>query len=154
LNSGDTLPATSNHLYGDPANNSWVSGAFGFPSDWYAASGSIPTFVLDLGQQTSVDAVHLWAYGGGTGVTGTVSGNSAKTFEFRFNTLAQGNVDFPGPAVTGTIDHGPTSEMSGFILPRQDFPVGSQNARYVEMRVTDNWYVAPGMAPRWMSMGI
>jgi hypothetical protein len=144
LNTGDTLPATSNHNYGDPANTSWVSGAFGFPSDWYAASGTIPTFVLDLGQQRLLDSVHLWAYAGGTGVAGTVSGNSARLFEFRFNTEAQGNLNFLGPAVTVDLDHGALSEMSGFILPRQDFLTGTQNARYVEMRITDNWYVAPG----------
>src|SRR5512144_1783557 len=55
LNSGDTLPVISNHIYGNGADNSWVSGAFGFPSDWYASSGTIPTFVLDLGKQSLLD---------------------------------------------------------------------------------------------------
>jgi len=67
-----------------------VSGAFGFPSDWFAASGSIPRFVVDLGQQLLLDAVHVWAYSGGTGFSDTYQGNSAKVLEFRFNTAAQG----------------------------------------------------------------
>jgi len=144
LNTGDTMPATLNHFYGDGGPNSWVSEDYGFPADWYERSGKIPVFVLDMGKHTTLDSVSLWAYAGGTGVTGTVSGNSARLFEFRFNTEAQGDAIFAGPAVSVDLNHGPTSEMSGFILPRQDFAVGTQNARYVEMRVTDNWYVAPG----------
>jgi hypothetical protein len=145
LNTGDTLPATWNHRWGSVASDSWVSGAFGFPSDWFASSGTIPTFVLDLGQNTSLDMVHLWAYSGGAGVNDTIQANSAKTLEFRFNTDAQGNASFLGAATTVTLDHGPLSQTaSGFVLPRQDFSVGSQMARWVEMRVTDNWFVAPG----------
>jgi hypothetical protein len=144
LNTGDPLPATWNHMVGSPDANSWVSGAFGFPSDWFAASGTIPTFVLDLGQETLVDTVHLWAYSGGS-AAGMYQGNSARIFEFRFNTEAQGNVDFTGPAVGADADHGLiTDTPPGFTLPRQDFNVGTHDARYVQMRITDNWFVAPG----------
>jgi hypothetical protein len=146
LVNGAPLPPVWNHRWGSPAGDSWVSSApGGFPSDWYAASSTTPTFVLDLGQDTALDAVHLWAYSGGTGVGGTIQGNSARTLEFRFNTAAQGNGAFAGPAVTVTMDHGPVSQTpAGFVLPRQDFALGSQTARWVEMRITDNWYVAPG----------
>lgn len=36
-------------------------------------------------------------------------------------------------------------------MPRQDFDVGTQSARYVQMRITDNWYVTLVMAPVRMS---
>lgn len=146
LNTGDALPAQWNHNFGDPAGTSWVSGAFGFPSDWFADSGTIPTFVLDLGQDYRLDAVHLWAYAGGAGVAGTVQGNSARAFEFRFNTDAQGDAAFGGDAMgVASIDHGPLSETAaGFILPMQSFGLGSQNARYIQMRVLDNWFFPPG----------
>src|SRR5687767_7625434 len=48
---GAPLPAVWNHQWQDPGNNSWVSSdPGGFPADWFAASGTIPTFVIDLGQ--------------------------------------------------------------------------------------------------------
>ncbi len=146
LSTGDPLPLVWNHRWKSPASDSWVSGApGGFPSDWYASSASIPTFVFDLGQDTPLDAVHLWPYSGHSGADGTVQGNSARTLEFRFNTAADGNGSFAGPAVGVTLDHGPLSETAaGFALPRQDFSVGLQTARWIEMRITDNWYVAPG----------
>ena len=143
---GSPLPAIWNHQFGNPSADSWVStDPGGFPADWFAASGTIPTFVIDLGQEFPVEAVHLWAYSGSTGVAGTIQGNSARTVEFRFNTAAEGDGSFLGPAVTVQANHGPTSETpSGFILPRQDFAVGNITAQFVEMRVTDNWFVAPG----------
>lgn len=146
LSTGDPLPVIWNHRWKSPSSDSWVSGApGGFPSDWYASSPSVPTFVFDLGQDVALDAVHLWPYSGHPGVNGTVQGNSARTVEFRFNTAAAGNGSFAGPAVGVTLDHGPLSETAaGFVLPRQDFSVGLQTARWVEMRITDNWYVAPG----------
>lgn len=146
LSTGDPLPLVSNHRWKSPASDSWVSGApGGFPSDWYANSSSVPTFVFDLGQDTALDAVHLWPYSGHSGADGTVQGNSARTLEFRFNTTAEGNGAFSGPAVGVTLDHGPLSETAaGFVLPRQDFGVGLQTARWIEMRITHNWYVAPG----------
>lgn len=145
-NTGDPLPETWTHAWGDPANDSWVSSdPGGFPADWFAVSGSIPTFVFDLGQNSLLDTVHLWAYSGGPGVTGDYQGNSAKTLEFRFNTAAEGGLNFNKPATAITMDHGLISETpAGSPMPRQDFNVGPQTARYVEMRVTDNWYVPPG----------
>jgi hypothetical protein len=143
---GDPLPDTWTHAWGDPANHSWVStDPGGFPADWFLASGTIPRFVLDLGQDSLLNNVHLWAYSGGAGVAGNYQGNSAKTLEFRFNTQAEGAIDFVKPAVTVTLDHGFTSETPiGTPMPRQDFDVGARAARYVEIRITDNWYVAPG----------
>jgi PEP-CTERM motif len=146
-NSGDLVPANWNHYFGDPGNQSWVSGAFGFPSDWFAASGTIPTFVLDLGQEVTIDTVHLWAYSGGTGFADTYQGNSAKIVELRFNTDFEGNILFSGPAVEVDLDHGPLNqEPADFVIPDQTFSLGSQLARYVEMRVTDNWFEPPGDA--------
>jgi hypothetical protein len=146
LPNGASLPATWNHRWGSPATDSWVTGApGGFPSDWYAAAGGVPRFVLDLGQDTALDAVHLWPYSGISGVTNTIQGNSAKSLEFRFNTAAQGNAAFAGPAVGVTMEHGPVSQTpAGFVLPRQDFALGAHTARWVEMRITDNWFVPPG----------
>jgi hypothetical protein len=110
-----------------------------------ASPGTIPTSVLDLGQDAAFDAVHLWAYSGISGVNNTIQGNSARTLEFRFNTDVQGVGAFSGPMVHVTRDHGPLSQTpAGFILPRQDFALGSQTARLVEMRITDNGFVAPG----------
>lgn len=145
-NTGDPLPDTWTHAWGDPANDSWVStDPGGFPADWFAVSGSIPIFVFDLGQNSLLNTVHLWAYSGGPGVTGNYQGNSAKTLEFRFNTDDEGDLNFNKSATTITMDHGLVSETpAGSPMPRQDFNVGSQTARYVEMRVTDNWYVPPG----------
>lgn len=143
---GDPLPAAWRHEWQNVSNNSWVSSdPGGFPADWFAASGTIPTFVIDLGQEFPVDAVHLWAYAGGSGVAGTVQGNSAKSLDFRFNTAAQGDAVFAGPTLSVQIDHGPSSETpAGFILPRQDFSAGGVVAQYVEMRITDNWFAPPG----------
>ena len=76
---------------------------------------------------------------------GNVQGNSAKTIQLRFNTHAEGAVDFLKQPVTINLDHGLISETpAGSPMPRQDFSLGAQTARYVEMRVTDNWYVAQG----------
>jgi hypothetical protein len=143
---GSPLPATWNHQWQSPDQNSWVStDPGGFPADWFAASGTIPRFVIDLGQEFPVEAVHLWPYAGGTGVAGTIQGNSARTLEFRFNTSAEGDAVFAGPPVVVDLNHGPVSETPpGMILPRQDFAVGPVTAQFVEMRITDNWFVAPG----------
>jgi hypothetical protein len=145
-NTGDPLPDTWTHAWGNPAGESWVTGdPGGFPADWFLASGTIPAFVLDLGQNSLLNTVHLWAYSGGPGATGNYQGNSAKTLELRFNTAAEGDAVFVKQPVTVNMDHGLISETPvGSPMPRQDFDVGAQTARYVEMRITDNWYVAPG----------
>lgn len=146
LNTGDPVPAQWQHNFGNPGGESWVTGApGGYPSDWFAASGTIPTFVLDLGQQMLLDAAMVWAYSGGTGVAGTVQGNSAQALEFRFNTEAEGDVVFAGAPVMVTVNHAPVDGSgTGYIISRQDVQVGSHLARYVEMKVTDNWFVPPG----------
>jgi len=145
-NTGDPLPDVWTHAWDNPAGESWVSTDPGnFPSDWFLASGTIPTFVLDLGQNSLLSTVHLWAYSGGPGVAGNYQGNSAKTLELRFNTQVEGDTIFSKPPIVVNMDHGLVSETpAGSPMPRQDFSVGIQTARYVEMRITDNWYVAPG----------
>jgi hypothetical protein len=144
---GAPVPTSWNHQWGAAVDqNSWVSSdPGGFPADWFEASGTIPRFVIDLGQEFEVEAVHLWPYAGSTGANGTVQANSAKTLEFRFNTAAQGDANFLGAPVTVQIDHGPVNETApGFILPQQAFAIGNQTAQFVEMLITDNWFVAPG----------
>jgi hypothetical protein len=145
LNSGDTLVTASHQWKVDPSVDSWVStDPGGYPSDWFAASGTQPTFVLDLGADVAITDIHLWAYGGSAGA-GT-QGNTAKDLTFRFNTNAQGSGAFSGTVYGAQMDHGPdTSAASGFVLPRQDFTLGATvTARFVQMTITDNWFVAPG----------
>ncbi len=148
LNTGDELSAGVTHTWGvATGSDNWVStDPGGFPSDWFAASGTIPTFVFDLGSDQALNAAHFWNYGGGSGVAGTIQGNAAKTVEIRYNTAGQGTAAFAGPVINGTLAHGPTfGSATGSVLPQLDVPFGSTvTARYIEVRLTDNWYVTPG----------
>ena len=141
-------PNAVKHTWGvGVASDNWVTGApGGFPSDWFEASGTIPTFVFDLGEDRPLIGAHFWQYGSGTGTPGAVQGNGAKSIELRFNTAADGNVDFLGPVYTIDLDHAPPDgEPTGQVLPRQDLWLPDViDARYVEMRITDSWFVAPG----------
>jgi len=115
-----------------PTGN-WVTDACGYPCD-YLESFDAPVLTLDLGQDRSLNEINVWGY------TST-NANGIKEFKLRFATAAD------GPNGFGTSEkYNPTfSDLPNDDTSRQMFPFSKTlTARYVELTVTDNHFVAPG----------
>ena len=118
------------------ADGNWVTDApGGFPSDYIATAG-MPVLTFDLGSDTALNEISTWGYAAS-------NTNGVSEFSLSFATEAQG----PG---NGTVTAGPFM-MAGDLAvgtnddtSRQSFGFELVNARYVEMTVNDNFFVAPG----------
>lgn len=111
----------------------WVTDApGGFPSDFIAVVGA-PVITIDLGSDQLLGEMSLWGY-----TTGNSNGASAAML--RFATSVEGSGGF-GTSIT----YNPSFVVDLNDIPRQSFTF-SQNvtARFVELTLTDNYFVAPG----------
>jgi hypothetical protein len=132
---------------------SWVTNAVGGGGlNDYFATQPPPTFVFDLGQDYVVSHLLLWQYGNaGFGVPGT-DGNSARTFDVRFQTAAEGALFAAGPIeFSGTMT---SPYMTGDINVAQVFTPNPVIARYLELTVTDNYFLQPGYTAGGARVGL
>ncbi len=116
---------------GGDAAFAWVTGApGGFPSDYIAVAGG-PVLVIDLGAVVPLDEISTWGYN-------TDNANGVSAFSLRFSTTGT----FSGGAVESF-----TSAASHVTRDSHPFANGTQNARYVEFTVTDNYFSNGGFGP-------
>ena len=143
VNSGSTLAAAQavTHSRNGGYTESYVSNGSG--SDYSANFGlnSPPTFVWDLGSSQSIDNILLWQYQNNGG-NNTNVGNQAYTADLRFSN----STVFGGEATSITID---TVIGAGASHPAQTInltgALGANNARFVELVLTDNAVGIPGI---------
>ncbi len=111
----------------------WVTAApGGFPSDYIEVAG-MPVFKLDLGQDTNLREVSIWGYA-------DTNSNGASEVSLQFATDAEGP-----DGVGSSIAYNPTFFPEVASVPRQSFLFSEAvDARYVQLTVVDNYYVAPG----------
>jgi hypothetical protein len=162
-NSGMVVPVVSgtslndalaaNHIFNGGFAESWVTNDPA-PSggDYFAQSPVVPVLVFDLGQDLSVLDLFFWQYqnngGGGANI-----GNQVKDIEVRFNTAAEGSSSFTGPVfnVNNLLSSLSTSQIN--IGQRRTLPAPT-TARYVQLRVTDNYFGQPGITGGGDRVGI
>jgi len=116
---------------GNAANDSWVTDAPNGNDDYFLAASPAPEPVLifDLGADTALDSILVWPYG--------VAGNSARDFGLRFATEAEGPGGFGASIALNPTFLAPTAPAA---LPGAYAFGQSVTARYVEMRITDNYF--------------
>lgn len=135
VSDGDTLASAlpvTHVLNGPGYQQSWVT--TGATPDYFATNAS-PVFVWDVGAGAVLGDMVLWVYGNDGGGPKN-RGNQAKPLELRFNTEADGSVEFAGTALILTT--APDITATGTSLP-QVFGLGGVAARYVRMTVADNY---------------
>lgn len=120
----------------DGAEGLWVTADdAGFPADYIEAVG-MPTLTFDLGSDMELGSVSVWGYSDG-------NTNGASEFSLAFATEAEGaggGAAAAGPYATlGDLTTGMSDALS-----RQAFDFSPVTARYVELTVSDNFFVAPG----------
>lgn len=144
--SGTSLEAAiaATHVFNGGFSESWVTNdpAPG-GGDYFEESLIIPTMIFDLGQDLEVLDLFFWQYqnngGGGANI-----GNQVKDIEVRFNTAAEGSTTFAGAPfnVTGLLSSLATNQQN--IGQRRTLTVPT-TARYVQLRVIDNYFGQPGI---------
>ena len=144
VNAGNTLAQASaaTHVFDGGFAQSWVTNNSG--ADYFANFGAAnnPVFVWDLGDRVKVEDIVLWQYQNNGG-TGTAIGNDTRTFELRFsetNTFS-GAADFSG-TMASVLALGGLNLAQAFDLTSV---VDAGIARFVELRITDNYFGQPGI---------
>lgn len=142
VNTGDSLAnaLAVTHSFNGGFTDSWVTNA---SAPDYFTAGPTPVFVYDLGEDVRIDDFIAWQYQN-TGGGGTSAGNAARSMDLRFNTEAEGSGTFSGAATSLTLkpvhdgDGSGPNDLGG-VNSAQDFGLSETYARYVEVRVTDNY---------------
>lgn len=128
------------HLFDTGFRESWVTRA---SAPDYFAGKPAPVLVFDLGRDAWLSSIVLWQYqnhGGGGGH----SGNAARTIDVRL-ALSEGGPNFSGDAFT-TLNVANVHTDLGGKNKAQTFSLGAgARARYVQLRVTDNYFGQPGI---------
>lgn len=156
LPNGTSLAAASavTHVFSATGQTaSWVTNPVGMGGfvDYFATQPA-PVFVFDLGQEVKVTDLLLWQYGNfGFGSAGT-DGNSARTFDLRFNTDAEGPLFAAGPIEFSSTMTSPFSTLG--INVAQIFAVGPVAARFIELTLTDNYFAQPGYTAGGARIGL
>lgn len=144
VNTGDTLAQASaaTHVFDGNFGQSWVTNNSG--ADYFANFGATntPTFVWDLGGLSKVEDIVLWQYQNNGG-NGTAIGNETRTFELRFSqsTTFTGAADFSG-TMASVLGLGGLNLAQAFDLTGV---ADASVARFVELRITDNYFGQPGI---------
>jgi hypothetical protein len=134
-----------------PTGSSWVTEA-SLPD--YFANNPSPVLIFDMGADTDLGSVYLWAYTFGVQSTsgGNSQGNSVADYSLAFATDAEGTGGFGSSiAFNPMFIAGPTlpTNVGGGANPQpvQTFGFGQVvNARYVEMTLLDNYFGVVGNA--------
>lgn len=118
------------------ADGNWVTlDDAGFPSDYIEQVGQ-PVLTFDLGMDVPLSEISVWGYAAS-------NTNGVSEFSLSFATEAEGvgnGTVSAGPFLTlGDLATGENDDTS-----RQSFGFEPVTARYVEMTVLDNFFVAPG----------
>ncbi len=118
------------------ADGNWVTADdAGFPADYIEQVG-MPVLTFDLGSDVPLNEISAWGYSSG-------NSNGVSEFTLSFATDAEG-------AGNGSVAAGPfvmagdRAVGSNDDTMRQSFGFDLVTARYVDMTVTDNFFVAPG----------
>ncbi len=145
VNTGNTLAQASaaTHIFDGGFAQSWVTNDSG--ADYFAGFGAAnkPTFVWDLGSLSKVEDIVLWQYQNNGG-DGTSIGNGTRTFELRFSdtTTFLGAADFSGTMASvlgmGGVNLAQAFDLTGVL--------DANAARFVELRITDNYFGQPGIS--------
>ena len=129
---------------GGGSSHTWVTNApNGGSGDYFANGQADPVLIFDLGANRSLSEISTWGYANS-------NTNGAKDFTLRFATSAEGTSGF------GTsISYSPSFD-AGFNADNRDSHSFSQTvfARYVEMRITDNWRNMQGGTPGGDRVGL
>jgi len=139
LNTGDPVAdaLATFHAYGGGAHaESWTN----------VIGAGNPEFVFDLGADTGVDSIILWQYGNNGGGVGR-AGNATRDFRVVLHTEAEGNTFNFGAETADLSDTMDvilgTSTVDNYA---QFFNFGAdQTARYVGLRVDNNYLGQPGI---------
>ena len=118
----------------------------GHVDSWTLAGTTPAVFVFDLtgGGDTSIGTALLWQYGNDEGTT-TPKGNSTMDFELIFHTDAEGAViDFGTEAVDYSNTMAQVTDTGSANNNAQTFQFASENARYVGLRIVNNYGTPPG----------
>lgn len=114
------------------AEGNWVTDACGFPCD-YLGTFPPPVLTFDLGSDVLLTEISTWGYA-------ATNSNGASEYSLRFATDAEGTAGF------GTsISYSPVFTATNDDVVRQSNAFSEAvTARYVEMTLTDNFFIAPG----------
>ncbi|MDB4300708.1 hypothetical protein N9961_01380 [bacterium] len=119
----------------------WYTQACGFPCDYYLTLPT-PVLTLDLSQDRPLNEISLWGF-----VQSNTNG--AKRASLRFATASEGTAGF-GSSIT----FNPSFSLINDESIRQSFAFGrSITARYVELTLSDNFFVAPGDGSQGETLG-
>ena len=114
------------------ADGNWVTEACGFPCD-YLDSFPPPVLTFDLGEDVALSEISTWGYA-------STNTNGASEYSLRFATAAEGTGGFGS-----SISYNPTFNATNDDTVRQSNAFSETvNARYVEMTITDNFFMPPG----------
>lgn len=114
------------------AESLWVTDACGYPCDYFETE-LVPVLTIDLGEDRELAEISVWGYS-------DTNRNGARKLEVRFATEADGPAGF-GTSILGS--RLLTSAVQA--TTRQSFAFGEVvKARYVEVTITDNYFLAPG----------
>lgn len=121
-----------NSIGGAAAAAIWVTDACGFPCDYYLTKPT-PILTIDLGNDQPLDEISFWGYS-------NQNSNGAKKASLRFATDLDGTSNFGT-----TITFSPALSLLNDQTTRQSFSFGQTiTARYIEVTLTDNHFIAPG----------
>lgn len=112
-------------------NTLWVTDACGSQCDYFE-SFAPPVLTIDLGSDRDLREISIWGYD-------DTNDNGGREFRLRFATTADGVGGF-GTGVT----FAPIFTAANETLSRQSFAFGRiVRARYVEVTITENFYLPP-----------
>ncbi len=116
------------------ASSLWVTvDCAPLPCDYYAEALPIPVLTIDLGTDRPLNEISIWGYS-------STNSNGAKRASLRFATNAEGTGNF-----ANSINFNPSFPILVGGTERQSFAFGrTLTARYVEVTLTDNHFIAPG----------
>jgi Ca2+-binding RTX toxin-like protein len=128
---GNVTSVTHDAASSAPPGNAWATIDPGTPGgDFFAEGGSAPVFTIDLGSTYSVTDLVIWGYHFNVN-----NGNHAKNISLEFSTNGGISYGSPVPLVIPNAVAFNAAELVSF---------AAQNANYIRMTVTDNFFGVPG----------
>lgn len=132
---GAILSAT--HTADMTPNESWMTNSVGLGLDYFAPGNPRPVLIYDLEADYEVTRLLFWQFQG-TGGAGTEPGNGAREIKVRFSTEAAGPLVFSGAQIPFTLFD--LNTLGGVNGTQQRFLLTPITARYLEVKITDNFF--------------